>query len=447
MDEIEATAEEKLSAAMNDDEEIYMDRAARHEHFSKKNEIAVKDFMGDGPRAVGVFSQRWFYGDLLAWTFRCVMEKEHWELVNVFGYHYSKPIYCDVKTDYDKKVNCLIDGQIFIKKDSVKLLVTLDSRSNSTNYLQVEAPEEQQPIIDELVEGVINYFTDNNFYRGKKIGLNAGGIVFIEAGKRDWESVVLDSKIKREIRQNTVGFLKKLEVWQKYGIPAKRGIILAGSPGTGKTIVCKALATEAEGITCLFAESSGMTHEGYIHSLYEIAQDVSPCIIFIEDIDLIGQERMGEMYQSIPPLISLLNEMDGITEVNGCVTVATTNGLEMLDKALSERPSRFDRIIRIPHPADEIRAQLIEHLAKRIPINPKTKTYLAEKTAGFSPAQIQETLFSMVITGTEGTDENSTLELTPENVDTVLGIMEPRKSARAIGFNTGPYPCPINGGQ
>jgi cell division protease FtsH len=80
-----------------------------------------------------------------------------------------------------------------------------------------------------------------------------------------------------------VRFLAKLEVWQKYGIPAKRGIILAGAPGTGKTIVCKALATEAEGISCLFADSGNLANEGYVTCLYDVAHKINPCIIFIED--------------------------------------------------------------------------------------------------------------------------------------------------------------------
>ena len=164
------------------------------------------------------------------------------------------------------------------------------------------------------------------------------------------------------------------------------------------------------------------------------------------DIDLIGQERFSE-YHSAPPLISLLNEMDGIVDATGIVTVATTNGLETLDKALSERPSRFDRIIQIPLPKDELRLALVESLTKTIPLNDQTKETLVQKTKGFSPAQIQETIFSMVIAGVESAGEIGTLELTRDNVDLALGFLRPSKSTKTIGFNTIPYGFPVEGGQ
>jgi len=151
----------------------------------------------------------------------------------------------------------------------------------------------------------------------------------------------------------------------KYGVPPKRGIILAGEPGTGKTIVCKALMSEADKITCIATTADGMVMGGYIPELFSVAQALSPSIIFIEDIDFIGQER-HDSYRGTPPLISLLAEMDGIAEKNAIVTVATSNSFETLDKALSERPSRFDRVFRITRPAYQQRDELVKHISMKI---------------------------------------------------------------------------------
>ncbi len=81
--------------------------------------------------------------------------------------------------------------------------------------------------------------------------------------------------------------------------------------------------------------------------MFSIAQDLSPSIVFIEDLDFIGQERR-DSYRGTPTLIALLSEMDGIEEKKAIVTIATTNCVEALDKALSERPSRFDRVFKLP---------------------------------------------------------------------------------------------------
>jgi cell division protease FtsH len=96
--------------------------------------------------------------------------------------------------------------------------------------------------------------------------------------------------MKKEIRLNTIGFLQNCFQLEKYGVPTKRGIILAGEPGTGKTIVCKALMSEAENITCIATSAEGMVQGGYIPELFSVAQALCPSIIFIEDIDFIGRK-------------------------------------------------------------------------------------------------------------------------------------------------------------
>ncbi len=96
-----------------------------------------------------------------------------------------------------------------------------------------------------------------------------------------------------------------------------------------------------------------MDDDSYIPQLYELAQDISPCIVFIEDIDLISQNRMGWGYTKGTAILSLLSVLDGVEECYEIVTVATTNHLETLDKAIDRRPLRFDRIIEIPYPSLE----------------------------------------------------------------------------------------------
>jgi cell division protease FtsH len=119
------------------------------------------------------------------------------------------------------------------------------------------------------------------------------------AGK-SWHSIILDRATKREVKANTVEFLRRGKRWHGFGIPQKRGVMLAGEPGTGKTLICKALMAEADGITCITTSAYQLCTDEYITELYEMAQDLSPCIVFIEDIDLIGLNREEYHYQHGP---------------------------------------------------------------------------------------------------------------------------------------------------
>jgi cell division protease FtsH len=241
----------------------------------------------------------------------------------------------------------------------------------------------------------------------------------------------MDPDMKKEIHLNTIGFLQNYARLGKYGVPSRRGIILAGEPGTGKTIVCKALMSEADKITCIVTSADGMMGSGCISELFAIAQDLSPTIIFIEDIDFIGQERR-DFYRGTAPLISLLAEMDGIAEKTAIVTIATSNCFETLDKALSERPSRFDRVFRITRPAYQQRVELVKHISKKIPLSDDVRQYIVKETNGFTPAQIQEVLHGMVISQTAGGEDLT--RLNRRAVDSTIALLKIRRTG-IIGFN------------
>ena len=270
-----------------------------------------------------------------------------------------------------------------------------------------------------------------NFYHGKKIEFG-GRLRFLNLNKRLWESIVLDKNIKSEIQANTIEFLKRGNLWSNYGIPPKRGVLLAGEPGTGKTLICKALMAEAEDITCITTSAYAFDGDDYVTELYELANDLSPCIVFIEDIDLIGQNREEYGYQKGPALLSLLAVMDGIEEHTEIVTVATTNCLDTLDKALSQRPSRFDRVIKLRRPSLSERRELIRLLCLKIPVDEFTQDYISRKADGCTPAQLQEIIFGLAI---EHSNElsGSEVHFSEDIIDQIITKLN-RRNGHGIGF-------------
>ncbi len=446
-------AEERLLETIEDeDEEEEVEaldrRTTRHERLTSKNKTAIDRFLGKRKRVYEVGIVPRYYGELLAWALQRYLEKEGWQTVHTLGYHSREPVYIDVNTDGSRRENLLMDGQLLVQKGEDRFIITVDVNLRWRNSILVEVPAPKKEQAGSFVTGVIALMKEQNLYRGKKIEF-AGRLRFLDLNGRSWDSIILDADIKREIRANTVDFLGKTEVWSKLGIPPKRGVLLAGEPGTGKTIICKALMAEAEGVTCITTSAYALSDDDYITELYELAQDLAPCLVFIEDIDLIGQNREEFGYQKGPALLSLLAVLDGIEERKEIVTIATTNCLETLDKALSHRPARFDRVIKLTRPGMEQRRELIDRLCERIPLDESARDYIARHSEGCTPAQLQEIVFSLAIEHGEPVIGDMPLSVDTDVIDRVMSRIN-GKNKSGLGFricNNGHKPAsvlPIN---
>jgi cell division protease FtsH len=162
----------------------------------------------------------------------------------------------------------------------------------------------------------------------------------------------------REELIDIVTFLKNNEMYQKMGARMPRGVLLVGDPGTGKTLLAKAIAGEA-GVPFFTTSGSEFVEvfvgvgASRVRSLFKKARSKAPCIIFIDEIDAAGRKRNaggggGEMEQD-QTLNQLLVEMDGFAASDGVVVLGATNRVDVLDPALT-RPGRFDRHVNVPRP-------------------------------------------------------------------------------------------------
>ena len=431
------SAEEQLLEALEEDEEEcevigspdWMEK--RRRRLQQKNRADINQFLGKSRRTnhVGILPR--YYAELLTWALHRYLEREGWKITATLGYHGPEPVYVDVDTGGETE-NLLMDGQMLIEKGDIRYTVTVDANPRRRGSVQLEGPLKKKKEMAGFIGGILDIVDKENFYQGKKIEFS-GRIRFLDVKDRSWDSIVLESEVKHEINANTVDFLRRNDEWSKYGIPLKRGILLAGEPGTGKTIICKALMAEADGITCVTTNGYALDDDDYITELYELAEDLSPCIVFIEDIDLIGQSRMEFGYQRGSALLSLLSVMDGVEEQQEVVTIATTNCLETLDKALSERPSRFDRVIKLSRPSIEQRIELIRRLCEKIPLDDDIQKYIAGKTENCTPAQLQEIIYSLVI---QYSAAQSELLVNKADVDRAISRIN-NKNRHRLGFTDG----------
>ncbi len=326
-----------------------------------------------------------------------------------------------------------MDANLLIQRGEAHLMVTTEIMPGMLSFFSVAGNPQHLNFAQALEEGVKVYACEHNIYRGKKIEFSYLPH-FLKVQATLWSRVILDAEVKREIRTHTLDFLNKKELWRQYGIPLKRGVLLAGEPGTGKTLILKALMGEAAGITCITCQVSGLEMGDCFMDIYALAEDLRPSLIVIEDLDLIGKTRDLFSNQE-SALVSLLKAMDGIESKEEIVTVATTNYLEILDKALKERPSRFDRVISLALPNLEQRQALVQLHCPPIPLAEETQHYVSKQTEGFTPAQIQEVLFSLVIENPTKLQklDSTGLSVGTEAIDRLIDRIR-GKPQRQLGF-------------
>jgi cell division protease FtsH len=403
-------------------------RARQHKKLQGKNQSTIDKFLGRGSRHYVTGIMPGYYGELLIWALLQYLKRTGWKIVDTLGYREPEPVYADVNTG-SETMNLLVSGQILVEKDKDRYSITVAVNPILRGSVQMEGSAEKKEGMSQFIADVLTIADVENFYRGKKLEFS-GRIRFLDIGHKTWDTIVLDAETKAEIKANSIGFLRQEERWMQFGIPVKRGILLCGEPGTGKTVICKALMSEAEDITCIITNAYALAEGGYITQLYELADDLSPCIVFIEDIDLIGQSRTESGYHHGPALIDLLAELDGVEEQEKIVTIATTNLLETLDKALSQRPSRFDKVIKLTRPSVQYRRELISLLCRKIPMEKNIQEYLAIKAENCTPAQLQEIIFGLTIQQPPGQSE---LVFTKADIDRAISNIND-KSRHQIGF-------------
>ena len=235
-----------------------------------------------------------------------------------------------------------------------------------------------------------------------------------------------------------VNFLKEPKKFQEMGAKIPRGILLYGKPGTGKTLIAKAIAGEAK---VPFISMSGSEFiemfaglgASRVRKLFEKAKKVSPCIVFIDEIDAIGARRTGGSgaeSENNQTLNQLLVEMDGFDSDQTVIVLAATNRPEMLDKALL-RPGRFDRQITIAVPDAKGREEILKIHSANKPLGEDINLKdIATDTAGFTGAELANVLNEAAIIATTRQHEKIVMDDLEEAVKKVtVGL---QKNSRVI---------------
>lgn len=228
------------------------------------------------------------------------------------------------------------------------------------------------------------------------VSTSVSGVQDAKKSEVTFADVIGHDEIIEDLKQY-IGILQNSDRLKKNHIRQPKGLLLTGSPGTGKTLLAKALAGEAN-VPFMYLNSSSVIDRyvgmgaSNIRATFKKAREIAPCILFIDEIDAIGCSRennSGRNSEDDKTLLALLQEMDGFADMAGVLVIGATNCPDKLDPAL-KRTGRFDREIHILPPRDKAtRLKLLEHYTKDLSLsNDVDLEALAAQLDGFTGADI-----------------------------------------------------------
>ncbi|KAJ7178962.1 P-loop containing nucleoside triphosphate hydrolase protein [Mycena filopes] len=232
--------------------------------------------------------------------------------------------------------------------------------------------------------------------------------LWVDIQSADWKDVILKDEFKKALHKDVYGFFKSEPIYKELAIPWKRGLIMHGPPGNGKTISIKVImkTCDAQGFAPLYVKSFQhyAGEEAAMAQVFDKARQLSPCVIVLEDLDALINDRNRSFF---------LNQLDGLQGNDGLLVIGTTNHFERLDPGLSTRPSRFDRKYLFDDPDLEERKLYVRYWQNKLKTNKDIEfpdslvDEVAEQTQQFSFAYLKEAFVSSLVTlaGWEGDDK------------------------------------------
>ncbi|WP_420885399.1 ATP-dependent zinc metalloprotease FtsH [Candidatus Phytoplasma ziziphi] len=351
-------------------------------------------------------------------------------------YLYIKVTHKDTAESYYCKTNAVF-------YDAFSVLISKKIQENQLALKDINSPLDSDIsktilCIFQFIGGLSNIvfmFYIFNAIKNSSGQLNSNPLISSKQKSRFTFKDVAGNEEEKEEMKELIDFLKKPKKYAAVGAKIPKGILLEGPPGTGKTLLAKALAGEA-GVP-FYAVSGSEFVEKYVgvgasrvRELFKEAKYNAPCILFIDEIDVLGGKRggfSGGSQETDQTLNQLLTEMDGFTSTQGIIIIGATNRADMLDSALL-RPGRFDRKFIVGLPDVKAREAILKVHVRNKNISPDINfNQLAKQTPGMSGAQLEAVLNEASILTVRNQKEMITMEELEEAIDRVL--MGPAKKS------------------
>ena len=345
-----------------------------------------------------------------------------------------------------ESVTCVQSGFWLVRDGEGPLIAMLKSDDRGMGErlsLEVMAPERERA--ERVLAELWRLMRERNVYRGRVLELR-GRYFHEDEGApltvrtlpsiaRD--RIVLPAGVLERIERHAFGVADHAERLRASGRHLRRGLLLHGAPGTGKTLTAMYLAGGMPGRTVVLL--TGQALDAVAISI-DLATALQPAMVILEDVDLVAMDRDFEPTNAI--LFELLNGMDGLDEDHDVLFVLTTNRADLLEPALAARPGRVDQAVELPLPDADGRRRLLALYGEGLDVTTGDDDPLVERLDGVSPAFIRELLRRAALLSAEGSDGR--IRVTPDHLaraldelrqgageltNTLLGARPPRPDA------------------
>lgn len=289
-----------------------------------------------------------------------------------------------------EKISSLTHGFVGADLEALTKEAAMNVLRKNLNKIKVDDENISLDILEKLIIKQEDF--DNAL---KVVRPSAMREVLVETPNVEWDNVGGLDSVKQDLKEAVEWPMNHPESFSRMGIRPSRGILLYGPPGTGKTLLAKAVAKESEANfiqvkgPSLLSMWVGKSEEG-IRKIFEKARQVSPCIVFFDEIDSIAGRRGTDQNRVTERVLNqLLSEMDGIEDLKDVLVIAATNRPDMLDTALL-RPGRFDKILLVNAPNEEGRLNILKIHTKNMPLAKDVNLInIAKETEGFTGADLE----------------------------------------------------------
>jgi hypothetical protein len=321
-----------------------------------------------------------------------------------------------------ESMTCVQSGFWLVRDDEGPLIAMLKSEDRGMGEslaLEVMAPERERA--ERALAALWSLMHERNVYRGRVLELRSRHFHEDEGAPLtvrtlpsiSREQIVLPDGVLERVERQAFGIADHAERLRASGRHLRRGLLLHGAPGTGKTLTAMYLAAAMRGRTVVLLTGQTL---GAVGMSIDLATALQPALVILEDVDLVAMDRDYEPTNAI--LFELLNGMDGLDEDHDVLFVLTTNRADLLEPALAARPGRIDQAVELPLPDATGRRRLIALYGMGLDLTMGDDESLIAQLDGVSPAFIRELLRRAALLAAEGSE--GTLRVTEVHLERAL---------------------------
>jgi hypothetical protein len=294
----------------------------------------------------------------------------------------------------EQRIMCVSAGLWLISEDAQRFLLMLrrSDEGPRSAALHVEIMSEDRALAEDVLAEVERLMRELNPYKGRVLALSSSpwggiGVQVQRLPAVGREQIVFPGGVLERIERHTKTFSDHAEQLRAAGRHLKRGLLLHGAPGTGKTLTVMYLSALMPERTTLLLTGEALAAVG---PACDMARELAPAMLVMEDVDLVAQDRVQGRATTI--LFEMLNQLDGLNEDVDVIFVLTTNRPEIIEPALASRPGRVDLAIKMPLPDERGRARLLALYGEGLHLDLDDEARFIAATANCTPAFIREVL-------------------------------------------------------